>query len=81
MLVASSPPLDFDLIPGKRDCSFGTAVKPNPKIGTGSLRRLGTTYMPRGPPSTPIGTNLSAPNLIPTFLSPRMAGRVGLRAR
>lgn len=81
VLVTSSPPLDFDLIPGSRDWSFGTAVSPNPKIGTGSLLKLGRTYIPRGPESVPIGMNLSAPNRMPTFLSPRMAGIAGLSAR
>lgn len=80
LLVVCSPPLDFDR-PGKRDSSFGTAVNPNPKVGTGSLLMCGRTYMPRGPVKAPNGITPFDPNLNPIFLSLRSAGKTGRSAK
>ena len=80
LLVVCSPPLDLDL-PGNRDSSFGTAVNPNPKVGTGSLLMCGRTYMPSGPVRAPNGITPLDPNLNPIFLSPLIAGRTGWIAK
>lgn len=80
LLVVCSPPLDF-VRPGKRDSSFGTAVNPNPKVGTGSLRMCGRMYMPSGPVRAPSGITPFDPNLNPIFFSRLIAGKTGLSAK